>query len=166
MTLWLVGLMGSGKTSAGARAASSLGVDFYDTDHLVAERMGCSIAQMWGELGEAAFRDLERVVTSAVAGRVGIVATGGGVVLDDENRAVMTGSGRVIWLRADPSVLADRIGPSPDRPLIAETGTEAALAEQLVERGPLYAQVASFDIDTNDLDVLEVSDLIEAVWNA
>lgn len=166
MTLWLVGMMGSGKSSSGALAASNLGVEFYDTDRVVAERMGCSIAQMWGQLGEAAFRDLEKVATAGLAGREGIVATGGGVVLDRRNREVISGSGRVIWLRADPDVLAGRIGPSPQRPLITDSGTEAVLEAQLAARAPLYAEVASVEIQTGGLEVSEVAGLIEDVWNA
>lgn len=166
MTLWLVGMMGSGKSSAGESAARHLGVDFYDTDRVVAERMGCSVAQLWGRRGETAFRDLEKVATSSLAGKEGIVSTGGGVVLDEGNRELITGSGVVIWLKASPSVLADRLDGHENRPLLSGNGNEEVLAEILAQREPLYRQVADHEIETDEMDVPEVADAIGAIWAA
>ena len=165
MTMWLVGMMGSGKTSAGRLAASSLGVEFSDTDVVVAERMGCSVAQLWGEVGEASFRDLEKVATAYLANRSGIVATGGGVVLDADNRRILSESGRVVWLKASPSVLSDRIESNTDRPLLPGSGQVEALEALLEERSAFYAEVSDHLIDTDDNDLVEVAHEIEAVWN-
>ena len=166
MTMWLVGMMGSGKSSAGRLAASSLDVEFSDTDVVVAERMGCSVAQLWDEVGEAAFRELEKVATAYLANREGIVATGGGVVLDADNRQILRESGRVVWLRASPSVLSGRIKSNTDRPLMPGSGRVEALDAFLGERSAFYAEVSDHQIDTEDKDVVEVAHEIEAVWNA
>lgn len=166
MTLWLVGMMGSGKSSAGRLAAEKLEVSFFDTDEVVAERMGCSVAQMWGELGEAAFRDLEKVAVASVAGKEAVVATGGGAVLDRDSRDLMSDSGPVIWLRASPSVLAARVDSVSGRPLLADTDTEDALSRHLVERDELYERLATHRIDTDALAIDAVAGLIEEVWKS
>ena len=85
-TLWLVGVMGAGKTTAGRMAASVLGVPFWDTDEMVESDAGASIAEIWAKDGEDAFRDLESSVVARLSGEEGIVATGGGAVLDPANR--------------------------------------------------------------------------------
>lgn len=165
MTMWLVGMMGSGKTAAGRLAASRLGVEFSDTDVVVAERMGCSVAQLWGDVGEAAFRELEKVATALLDRRGGIVSTGGGVVLDPANREILGESGQVVWLRASPSVLSSRIGSNTGRPLMPETGRLEVLEALLEERSRFYEEVSAHQIDTDDMDVSEVANAIEAVWN-
>ncbi|MFQ5522598.1 MAG: shikimate kinase [Acidimicrobiia bacterium] len=167
MTLWLVGMMGSGKTSAGRVAAERLGIEFADTDEAVARRLGCSIAQLWGELGEAAFRDMEKVAVRELASREGIVATGGGVVLDAENRHTMVATGPVVWLEAPPSVLAGRLEGSDGRPLLVvlDRERESVLAQHLQERAKLYAEVATHRIQTDTMTVEEVAARIEEVWN-
>ena len=168
MTLWLVGLMGSGKTSAGRLAASNLGLPFSDTDEVVARRMGCSVAQLWGDLGEAAFRDMEKVALEDLAHSDGVVATGGGVVLDEENRRTLVSSGKVVWLEASPAVLAKRLEGAEGRPLllVPDGDRYSVLVRQLAERAELYAEVASHRITTDELTVEQVADRIEEIWNA
>ena len=166
MTLWLVGMMGSGKTSAGRLAAARVGADFVDTDEVVAERMGCSVSQLWGSLGEEAFRDLETVATMTVAGNDAIVATGGGVVLADRNRDVIRESGDVVWLKASPSVLVTRLTEASSRPLLSDRGDEETLARHLATREPLYRSIADHEIDTDDMDVAQVAAVIGALWSS
>ncbi|MFB3044123.1 MAG: shikimate kinase [Acidimicrobiia bacterium] len=168
MTLWLVGMMGSGKTTSGELAASRLGVPFRDTDEVVAERMGCSVAQLWGTLGEATFRDMEKVALSSLAGAEGIVATGGGVVLDEDNRRILSESPSVVWLEASPAVLETRIGSTSDRPglVSSESPTVGFLAELLDQRFPLYTEVASHRIMTDSIDAGAVAKEIEDIWKA
>lgn len=167
MTLWLIGMMGSGKTTAGRRAAALLEVEFADTDEVVAQRMGCSVAQLWGSLGEGAFRDLEKVATAELAGREAIVATGGGVVLDDSNRQLMSASGEVVWLRGSPGVLANRIGPDDRRPLLstADVSRRETLERILTQRAPLYESVSSHWIDTDSLTIEEVALRLVDIWH-
>jgi shikimate kinase len=168
MTLWLVGMMGSGKSSAGRLAASNLGVHFSDTDEVVARRMGCSVAQLWGELGEAAFRDMEKVALGGLAGSGGVVATGGGVVLDEENRRTLVHTGKVVWLEAPPAILAKRLEGAEGRPLllVPDGDRESVLARHLTERAELYAEVASYRIATDQLTVEQVAERLEEIWNA
>lgn len=168
MTLWLVGLMGSGKTSAGRLAASNLRLPFSDTDEVVARRMGCSVAQLWGDLGEAAFRDMEKAALEGLAHSDGVVATGGGVVLDEENRRTLVNSGKVVWLEASPAVLAKRLEGAEGRPLllVPDSDRHSVLVRQLAERAELYAEVASHRIATDELTVEQVADRIEEIWNA
>ncbi len=166
MTLWLVGMMGSGKTTAGEMAASRLSVPFRDTDQVVAERMGCSVAQLWGSFGEAAFRDMEKVALVNLAGSEGIVATGGGVVLDAENRRVLTESEKVVWLEASPTVLEIRLASTVDRPglVSSQHRTFEFLSELAEQRSSLYTEVATHRISTDSIDVAVVAREIEEIW--
>ena len=166
--MWLIGMMGSGKTTSGRTAAESLRLEFADTDEFVAERMGCSVAQLWGSLGESAFRDLEKVAMSTLADVDGIVATGGGVVLDEANRQVLSDSKKVIWLEATSETLSQRIKSADARPLLIETGQllETELADLLTQRSNLYEEVATHRIPTDDMDAEVVATLIEQVWRS
>ncbi|MDX1468663.1 MAG: shikimate kinase [Acidimicrobiia bacterium] len=164
MKLWLIGMMGTGKTAAGRIAASELNTAFFDTDEVVAERMGCSIAQLWGSLGERAFRDLETVAMISLADSEGIVATGGGVVLSDRNRDLIRESGSAVWLRASPGVLARRLGDGDDRPLLREGVNRETIEKHLQQREPLYRSLADHEIETDDLHVLEVASIIGSIW--
>ena len=166
--MWLIGMMGSGKTSGGRAAAETLGVEFADTDEFVTQRMGCSVAQLWGSLGEAAFRDLEKVAVSTLSDVAGIVATGGGVVLDEANRHVLAGSEKVIWLEATPKTLSLRIESANARPLLMEADQpfETELGDLLTQRSSLYEEVATHRIPTDDVDAGVVVNLIEQVWRS
>lgn len=168
MKMWLVGMMGSGKTSAGEMAAERLEVDFADTDTEVERRAGMSIPDLWSARGEAAFRRLETQVVADFEHRTGIVATGGGAVLNDRNRDVMTRSGTVVWLDAAPAALATRIGHPGERPLLSssDNAPEALLTKTHTERIHLYTEVASSRIATDALDLNGVVDRIEQLWKS
>ena len=166
MIMWLVGMMGTGKSSAGRMAAERLGVRFNDTDDVVAERMGCSIAQLWGSLGESAFRELEKVATSSLANKDGIHGTGGGVVLDADNREILKKGTSVVWLQASPDTLASRLQTHDDRPLVAfvDEPREKVLSKMLAERADLYSDVATDCLDTDALHVDQVAEKIAEIW--
>lgn len=168
MKLWLIGMMGAGKTSAGMLAASRLGVRFMDTDELVAMRESRSIPDLWSEMGEASFRASETLALTQAAEADGIVATGGGVVLSDDNREVMKRSGTIVWLQAAPSTLLARLGGAGHRPLLTGPGDddEATLELILAERSELYAELADHLMDTNDLDLAETARRIEDIWKS
>lgn len=165
MRIWLVGMMGTGKTAAGRVAANRLGVGFADTDELVEAEAGRSIQDLWESDGESAFRDLEREVVGDLAAFDGVIATGGGVVLDAGNREVIR-EGTVVWLRAAPPALVERLGRAEDRPLLSETvsSTDGTLSRLLEERGDLYRSLADHEIDTENLEVDEVARRIESLW--
>ncbi len=166
MKIWLVGMMGSGKTSVGEKAASSLGIPFADTDHLVEQRVGATIASYWTEHGERAFRRVEREVVAELEGASGIVATGGGAVMDEANRAVIARSGEVVWLDARPEALAARIGDSHGRPLLEEGDRppHELLELTLDERSIAYEELADHRIPTDELSPEEVAARIEDLW--
>lgn len=166
MKIWLIGMMGSGKTSAGQLAASNLGVPFADTDRMVEDRVGGSIASFWNERGEAAFRQVECDVVAELETAKGIVATGGGAVLDHASREIVARSGRVVWLDARPEALAARVGKRPDRPLLSGSAASTRLTLQLTldERSAIYDEVADHRIPTDDLSTGEVAARIELLW--
>lgn len=165
MTMWLVGMMGSGKTRGGRLAATRLGVGFADTDEEVSRAVGRPVAGIWASLGEAGFREAERQVVAGLAGFAGIVATGGGVILDERNREIIS-SGRVVWLRASPRALAVRVSGT-ERPLLhSGDGPDVdTLTGLLADREELYRAIAHHEVDTEGIAVEEVAQRIESLWN-
>lgn len=164
MTMWLVGMMGSGKTRAGRIAASHIGVGFADTDEQVERSAGLPVALIWRTHGEQEFRRLEREALAGLAGFEGIVATGGGVILDEDNRRVMA-SGTVVWLQASPGALTDRVVGGEGRPLLEKGGPGDTLQNLLDAREALYREIADHEIDTDGLAVQEVAERIETLWS-
>ena len=154
--LFLVGMMGAGKSTVGRLVAQRLGWAFVDTDAEVVARTGRSVEELFAAQGEAGFRAEERVAVHEVAARTSptVVSVGGGAVLDEANRAVMAGSGTVVWLRAAPAVLAARVASEAGRPLLAEAGPSGARAElERIEadRRRWYEEVASAVVDVDEL---------------
>ena len=140
-SLYLVGMMGSGKTSTGRPLAERLGYGFVDADAVIEQAAGCSIPEIFDRDGEAGFRSLESQVLSAISQRHSlVVATGGGVVTQPENWGLLH-SGIVIWLDVVPDQLLQRLNAdSTERPLLQTADPEAALNALLNERRPLYAE--------------------------
>ena len=140
-SLYLVGMMGSGKTSTGRPLAERLGYGFVDADAVIKQAAGCSIPEIFERDGEADFRKLESQVLSAISQRHSlVVATGGGVVTQQENWGLLH-SGIVIWLDVVPDQLLQRLkADSTVRPLLQTDDPEAALNALLNERRPLYAE--------------------------
>lgn len=166
MILWLIGMMGSGKTSAGRLAARRVGTPFADTDETIVSREGRDISTIWSVSGEPAFRRLEKDVVKELSAGAGIYATGGGVVLDEGNRAVMKESGRAVWLDASPETLARRLGDTLDRPalLTAEKAAVEVLEEMLEARRTFYERSADVRLSTDGLDIEETAREIEMLW--
>ncbi len=163
--VWLIGMMGSGKTVAGRAAAELAGAPFVDTDARIEERIGRSIADYWAQHGEAEFRDLERAEIAAVAAGPGaVVAAGGGAVLDAGNVATMRASGTVVWLQAPPELLADRVGTADERPLLAGDPL-ARLRALLGERCAAYAAAAHVTLETGGQSIDEVASRVVELWN-
>ena len=149
-SLYLVGMMGSGKTSTGRPLAERLGYGFVDADAVIEQAAGCSIPEIFERDGEAGFRSLESQVLNAISQRHSlVVATGGGVVTQPENWGVLH-SGIVIWLDVVPDQLLQRLNAdSTVRPLLQTADPEAALNALLNERRPLYAE-ADLTVVIND----------------
>jgi shikimate kinase len=157
----LVGMMGAGKTTAGRRVAAQLGWDYLDSDADVERATGSTVPELFARHGEQAFRDAEadslRRACASTAPLV--VSVAGGAVLRPENREILRGCGRVIWLRARPETLASRVGDGVGRPLLDDNPVAALVALDAVRR-PLYAEVADETIDVDDLSPAEVEALI------
>ncbi len=147
--IFLVGLMGAGKTTVGRALAQRARLRFVDSDHEIEAREGCSIAELFARDGEAAFRDIEAAVLDELTQLDGIVlATGGGAVLRESSRAALHGRGTVVYLRASPDELANRTRHDRNRPLLQGVDPRARLRELFRARDPLYRAVAHFVIDT------------------
>ena len=140
-SLYLVGMMGSGKTSTGRPLAERLGYGFVDADAVIEQAAGCSIPEIFERDGEAGFRALESQVLNAITQRHSlVVATGGGVVTQQENWGLLH-SGVVIWLDVVPEQLMQRLrADSTVRPLLQTDDPDAALNALLNRRRPLYAE--------------------------
>ena len=149
-SLYLVGMMGSGKTSTGRPLAERLGYGFVDADAVIEQAAGCSIPDIFDRDGEAGFRSLESQVLGAISQRHSlVVATGGGVVTQPENWGLLH-SGIVIWLDVVPDQLLQRLNAdSTVRPLLQTANPETALNALLNERRPLYAE-ADLTVVIND----------------
>ena len=140
-SLYLVGMMGSGKTSTGRPLAERLGYGFVDADAVIEQAAGCSIPEIFERDGEAGFRALESQVLNAIGQRHSlVVATGGGVVTQQENWGLLH-TGIVVWLDVVPEQLMQRLrADSTVRPLLQTVDPDAALNALLNQRRPLYAE--------------------------
>ncbi|MEX0699003.1 MAG: shikimate kinase [Acidimicrobiia bacterium] len=167
MPLWLIGMMGSGKSTVGKLLSSRLGVEFVDTDLMVEEQTGRTIPEIWEEEGEESFRLREAAAVAETALRdLAIVATGGGVVLHEPSVEMMRSSGVVVWLDAEPVTLAARIGFGRGRPLLDSANRVERLAELAADRGHDYAAACHHRVVTDDRSLTEVVNEVEVLWNA
>jgi len=144
----LVGPPGSGKSTVGKGLGRRLGVRFTDVDAVIEERVGTTIAEMFTSQGEPAFRAVEReVVAELLASDCGVLALGGGSVLDEGTRALLR-EHRVVSLRVTLADGIRRTGMSTARPLLAGVNPRATFRTLLDARAPLYAEVATIEVDT------------------
>lgn len=146
----LIGLPGSGKTTIGKQLARRLGLAFVDSDHVIEQRIGCSIGDYFEREGEDAFRDVEQEVidelTQCQTGQV--LSTGGGAVLRPINRQRLHERGRVVYLRTYPEELYRRLRHDTSRPLLQVADPMAKLRELFDARDPLYRETAHFVMET------------------
>ena len=149
--LILIGLMGAGKTTLGRQLASELQLDFYDSDQLICERTGVSIPTIFELEGEEGFRHREKtVINELVQLNNIIIATGGGTVLNAENRYKLQKNGHVIYLHAHPQILLSRIQNDRNRPLLQVEDPLLKLQQLYVQRDPIYRETAHLIIEAND----------------
>ena len=147
-------MMGSGKTSVGRRVAVRSKMQFIDLDKRVEEVSGLTVSQIFKKEGEESFRELESEVlakTMAESQNL-IVATGGGVVLSPENRALLKERSFLVWLKVGHKELAHRVGFRGDRPLLSGQDPEQFLSRLVVERSSLYAELANLILDGESLN--------------
>lgn len=161
----LIGTMGAGKTTVGRKLAERRGLSFRDTDHDVEARAGRSVSDIFVDSGEATFRELEAAaVAAALAEHDGVLALGGGAVLNPATRELLKGH-RVLFLKVGLSDAATRVGLGVSRPLLL--GNVRGRIKQLIEeRTPIYESVATMVLDTSGLDADEVVELAEKMMEA
>jgi shikimate kinase len=156
----LVGMMGAGKTTVGRMLAGRLGCQYLDSDAEVEAATGRTVPEIFSSEGEAVFRAAERdALLLALGTERAVVSVAGGAVLDPDNRSLISKSGTVVWLRADPKTLASRVGAGFGRPLLGDDPPKA-LAELDAVRRPLYAQLANVAVDVDDLSPEQVVDAV------
>jgi shikimate kinase len=163
----LLGMMGAGKSSIGRALADFSGREFLDTDLLLQSRLGRPIPQVFQVYGEATFRDHETSILRGLNPGACVLATGGGIVLREDNWDEMRRLGTTIFLDASLPTLVERLARSKKRrPLLQTEDWEARIESILTERLPLYRQ-ADVTVSVDNLDIEEaarrVSDLLEAV---
>nr|WP_188706218.1 shikimate kinase [Silvimonas iriomotensis] len=147
---FLVGLMGAGKTTVGRALARATGKTFYDSDHEIEARTGVRIPTIFELEGETGFRARECAVIAELTTMPDIVlATGGGAVLNPDNRAALRRGGLVIYLRASVDDLYLRTAHDKNRPLLQTANPKQRLAELFEVRDPLYREVADLVVDTS-----------------
>ncbi len=149
----LIGLMGSGKSTVGRFVARLLGFQFADTDHMIVNRAGCSIPEIFAREGEAGFRKRESAVLRELLGsRRHVIATGGGIITQPVNLPLLRHLGFITWLEAGTDLLVRRTPSNNDRPLLRGEEPPRVKLERLIqERGPIYKSLADLRIQTDDL---------------
>jgi shikimate kinase len=157
----LVGPPGAGKSTIGRLVAERLGLPFRDTDDDVAAVAGKPISDIFVDDGEAAFRALERTaVDAALAAHSGVLAVGGGAVLDSHTRADLSAR-HVVWLDVGLADASKRVGLARERPVLA-LNPRATLSRLLEERRPLYAEVATLTVQTDGREPADIADDVVA----
>ncbi|WP_218510432.1 shikimate kinase [Variovorax sp. dw_308] len=161
MAVALVGLPGAGKSAVGRRLGQRLQLPFIDSDNVIEQRIGCSIRDYFEREGEASFRDIEQQVIADLARTAtGVVATGGGSVLREANRAMLRGSFHVIYLRSSPEDLFRRLRHDVKRPLLQVADPLGRLRELHGARDPLYRQTAHDIVETGRPSVAMLVNII------
>jgi shikimate kinase len=160
--IFLVGLMGAGKTSVGRLLAKRFSKTFYDCDLEIERRTGVKIPVIFDIEGEVGFRNREANVLGELVKLSDIVlATGGGAILRDENRNALTQNGTVVYLRASLDDLWQRTRHDRNRPLLNTPDPRAKLEELFVQRDPLYREVASIIMDTGNQSLGNLANRLE-----
>src|SRR5688572_14044342 len=160
--VFLVGLMGAGKTSVGRLLARRLGKTFYDCDHEIERCTGVRVPVIFEIEGEAGFRARERRMLAELAHRENVVlATGGGAVLAPENRALLKAHGTVVYLCASPADLYQRTKHDRNRPLLQTENPLQKLTDLYHERDPLYREIASLVVDTGNQSLSSLAHRLE-----
>jgi shikimate kinase len=165
MNIVLIGYRCSGKTAVGEILGNELGMDFLDTDALIEEMAWCSLETLISRKGWDHFREIERGLVHDLSTSDNLViATGGGVVMDEGNVNDLKKNAWVVWLRGSPEVLKERMDRDQSsgkrRPSLTGVNPLEEIEQVLGIRDPLYEQAGNFMVDTSDISVHEAAGLI------
>jgi shikimate kinase len=168
MNIALIGYRGTGKSEVARQLALRLGWDWVDADVEVELKAGKSIAAIFADEGELAFRDIEGAVLAELVQRDrAVLALGGGVVLRPANRELLKQSNKVVWLTAEPETIARRLAAdaatASRRPNLSAAGGLEEIRRLLAERTPLYRELGDVEIDTENKSPAEVAAEIQAM---
>jgi len=165
--IYLVGPMGAGKSTIGKHLADTLKLRFYDTDRVIEERSGAEISWIFDLEGEEGFRKREEALVIELCEKHGIVlATGGGAVVSEANRALLSSRGVVVYLKASLEQQIERTERDKRRPQLQVEDRKEKLEELEEDRMPLYAEVADFTIETKGKSIKTVINEIIAYLDA
>ena len=152
--VFLIGPMGAGKTTVGSLLAKAMGREFFDSDAVLQERTGVTISEIFEREGEAGFRRRERDVIAELVQKKNIVlATGGGAVLDADNRRLLASRGTVIYLRVPLDAQLRHLRADRNRPLLQDGNPEEVLRRLSSERDPLYRELCDYQVNMDGLTV-------------
>lgn len=161
MSISLVGLPGSGKTTVGRQLARRLRLPFVDSDHVIESRIGCSIREFFDREGEQRFRDIEEDVLDELTKNAdSVLSTGGGAVLRSSNRGNLHTRGKVVYLKSTPEELFRRLRHDVSRPLLQVSDPLARMRELFAVRDPLYRETAHFVLETGRPSVATLVNMI------
>ena len=164
--IYLIGLMGSGKTTLGKILSKKLDKNFYDSDHVIEEKLGVDVPMIFEYEGEAGFREREKDSLKELVSKKNIVlATGGGIILSKSNRDLLSDNGIVIYLKSSQKDLIKRMKNDKTRPLLKDGNIEEIIKKLCKEREPLYEEIADFEIMTKNKRIHEVINEIITVIN-
>jgi len=156
--LIFIGPMGAGKTSIGRRVAERFGLTFVDVDHYIEEHTGVAVRDIFELEGEPGFRRRESAALAELcAGTDQLIATGGGAILDPDNRALLARNGFVVWLRCGVDRQLERLAHDRARPLLAAPDRRERLEQLAAVRDPLYAQCADYVFESDQRRVVVAS---------
>ena len=161
MTISLIGLPGSGKSTVGRQLARRLQLPFVDSDHAIEHRLGCSIREYFEREGEERFRDVEESVLEELSEHhQGVLSTGGGSVLRPKSRENLRNKTQVVYLKSSPDELFRRLRHDINRPLLQVADPLTRLRDLFAERDPLYRETAHFILETGRPSVATLVNMI------
>jgi shikimate kinase len=163
----LIGMMGAGKTHLGKGLAQALNLDFYDSDSVIEAEAGASVAEIFAQQGEPAFRALEAAtIAGLLAQGPAVISTGGGAVTTPATLQALKAQAYSVWVEASLPDMLERVSRSKNRPLLANADPAAVLARLLDRRKALYAEAAIHITNRNDASREALEDILKGLAKA